>query len=98
VNKEYIESHSRLKIRIEMDEMGSFYGNKTHQVWLWWAIDHESGEVIAYWFGTREHHYLDALIALNRISHWSKRRRWGLYPCDYREFTFTVKWQEGVGA
>ena len=61
VNKEYIESHSRLKIRIEMDERWSFYGDKKHQIWLWWAIDHDTGEVIAY---SREHYNLDELIAL----------------------------------
>ena len=41
-----------------------FYGDKQHQIWLWWAIDREIGEVIAYWFGTREHHHLDKLLAL----------------------------------
>jgi len=64
VNKEYIESHRRLKIRIEMDEMWSFYHDKGNQLWLWWAIDHASGVVIAYWFGTREHSNLDQLKAL----------------------------------
>jgi len=64
INKEYFESHKRLKIRIEMDEMWSFYGNKGHQIWLWWAIDHDTGVVIAYWFGTREHDNLDELKAL----------------------------------
>ena len=47
-----------------MDEMWSFSHDKQHQVWLWWAIDHDTGEVIAYWFGTREHHHLDKLKAL----------------------------------
>ena len=47
-----------------MDEMWSFYGDKQHQIWLWWAMDHETGEVVAYWFGTREHHNLDKLLAL----------------------------------
>ena len=59
-----IESHARLKIRIEMDEMGSFYGNKGHPLWLWWAMDHDSGVVIAYGFGSREHNNLDKLKAL----------------------------------
>jgi hypothetical protein len=40
----------KLFIRVEMDEMWSFYHDKTHQIWLWRAIDHESGEVIAFWF------------------------------------------------
>ena len=47
-----------------MDEMWSFYGNKGQQLWLWWAIDHDTGVVIGYWFGTREHDNLDTLLEL----------------------------------
>ena len=47
-----------------MDEMWSFYHDKKHQMWLWWAIDHDIGEVIAFWFGTREHKNLDELKRL----------------------------------
>ena len=64
VNKEYVASHNNIKIRIEMDEMWSFYHDKEHQIWLWWAIDHDTGVAIAYWFGTREHANLDKLIEL----------------------------------
>ena len=64
MNKEYIASHDNIKIRIEMDEMWSYYHDKKHQIWLWWAIDHDTGEVIAYWFGTREHESLNKLIEL----------------------------------
>ena len=64
VNKEYFASHSHIKIRVEMDEMWSFYHDKAHQIWLWWAMDHDTGEVIAYWFGTREHKNLDKLKEL----------------------------------
>jgi insertion element IS1 protein InsB len=32
----------------EMDEMWSFVGNKKHQRWLWHAIDHATGNVLAY--------------------------------------------------
>jgi insertion element IS1 protein InsB len=49
---------------VAMDEMGSFYHDKKHQIWLWWAIDHESGEAIAFWFGTREQENLDKLLGL----------------------------------
>jgi len=64
MNREYFERHSHLKIRIEMDEMWSFYGDKGHQIWLWWAVDHDTGEAVAYWFGTREHSHLDTLMEL----------------------------------
>ena len=64
VNEEYFRTHNDIQIHIEMDEMWSFYHDKKHQIWLWWAIDHNTGEVIAYWFGTREHKNLDELKKL----------------------------------
>jgi IS1 family transposase len=64
VNKEYFQSHSHAKIRIEMDEVGSYWHDKKHQIWLWWAVDHDTGEVVAFWFGTREHGHLDKLLEL----------------------------------
>ena len=47
-----------------MDEMWSYYHDKSHQVWLWWAVDHETNVPLAYTFGTREHQYLDELLSL----------------------------------
>lgn len=38
----------------EMAEMGSFVGSKRQQRWLWHAIDHHTGQLLAYVFGTRE--------------------------------------------
>ena len=38
----------------EMDEMWSFVGSKRHQRWLWHAIDHHTGQVLAYVCGPRE--------------------------------------------
>lgn len=49
---------------VEMDEMWSFYHDKRHQLWLWWAVDHETNTPLAYVFGTREHKYLDELLEL----------------------------------
>ena len=37
----------------ELDEMWSYVGNKEHPRWLWHAIDHDSGEILAYAFGER---------------------------------------------
>jgi insertion element IS1 protein InsB len=37
----------------EMDEMWSFVGSKSQQRWLWHAIDHLTGVVLAYVLGTR---------------------------------------------
>ena len=51
-------------ISAEMDEMWSYYRNKSNQLWLWWAVEHETNTPLAYTFGTREHKYLDELLAL----------------------------------
>lgn len=40
-------------VEAEVDEMWSFVGSKDHQRWLWQAIDHLSGAVLAYVVGTR---------------------------------------------
>ncbi len=70
VNYDYINSHVDINAEIlpveeaEMDEMWSFVHDKSHQCWLWWAIDHNTGEPLAFCFGTREHKNLDALIGL----------------------------------
>jgi insertion element IS1 protein InsB len=78
VNTGYISTHSdeitvdivsgeELEINVnevEMDEMWSFVHDKSQQYWLWWAINHNTGEPLAYTFGTREHKYLDELKKL----------------------------------
>ena len=51
-------------IAVEMDEMWSYYHDKSHQLWLWWAVDHKTNIPLAYTFGTREHRYLDELLSL----------------------------------
>ena len=38
----------------ELDEMWSFVGNKSQQRWLWHAIDHQTGKILAYVFGSRK--------------------------------------------
>ena len=38
----------------EVDEMWSFVGSKSQQRWLWHAIDHRTGQILAYVFGSRE--------------------------------------------
>jgi insertion element IS1 protein InsB len=44
----------RRGLRSELDEMWSFVKAKTHLRWLWHAIDHGSGKVLAYVFGRRK--------------------------------------------
>jgi insertion element IS1 protein InsB len=38
----------------EVEEMWSFVGKKSEQCWLWQAIDHCTGAVLAYVFGRRQ--------------------------------------------
>jgi insertion element IS1 protein InsB len=38
----------------ELDEMWSFVGTKKRARWLWHAIDHHTGRVLAYVMGTRK--------------------------------------------
>ena len=48
----------------EMDEMWSFVGKKKDQRWLWHAIDHCTGAVLAYVFGRRKDEVFLQLKAL----------------------------------
>jgi insertion element IS1 protein InsB len=40
----------------EVDEMSSYVEKKTAPRWLWHAIDHQTGKVLAYVFGRRQDH------------------------------------------
>ncbi len=48
----------------EMDEMWSFVKRKKEPRWLWHAIDHRSGKVLAYVFGRRQDEVFLKLKAL----------------------------------
>jgi insertion element IS1 protein InsB len=57
----------------EVDEMWSFVGKKTQQRWLWHAIDHRTGVVLAYGLGTHQDDVflpLQALLAPLGIRHF----------------------------
>jgi insertion element IS1 protein InsB len=65
----------------EVDEMWSFVGSKRQQRWLWHAIDHHTGQVLAYVFGTREDEtflQLKELLAPFGITHFYTDG-WGAY-------------------
>ena len=70
VNYDYINKNLDIEADIvtvdeaEMDEMWSFVHDKSQQYWLWWAIDHNTREPLAFCFGTREHKNLDELLKL----------------------------------
>jgi insertion element IS1 protein InsB len=38
----------------ELDEMWSYVGKKANPRWLWQALDHRTGQVLAYVFGRRK--------------------------------------------
>ena len=40
--------------KAEVDEMKSFVAKKAHERWLWHAIDHETGTILAYVLGQRQ--------------------------------------------
>ncbi len=48
----------------EVDEMWSYVGNKKEQRWLWHAINHQTGTVLAYVFGRRKDEVFLELKAL----------------------------------
>jgi insertion element IS1 protein InsB len=49
-----VEVVVRLAEEAEVDEQWSFAGKKTSQRWLWHAIDHGTGTVLACGFGRRQ--------------------------------------------
>jgi insertion element IS1 protein InsB len=48
------ELEGRRGLSSELDDMWSYVGKKAHQRWLWHAIDHHTGRVLAYVFGERK--------------------------------------------
>jgi IS1 family transposase len=65
----------------DVDDMWSFVGKKQEQRWLWHAIDHRTGEVLAYVFGRRQDAVclrLKALLEPLRITRF-QTDYWGAY-------------------
>jgi insertion element IS1 protein InsB len=65
----------------EMDEMWSFVGRKSNPRWLWHAIDHRTGAVLAYVFGRRQDEVflkLKALLDPFGLTHYYTDK-WGAY-------------------
>ncbi|WP_250121466.1 IS1 family transposase [Chroococcidiopsis sp. CCMEE 29] len=48
IEREKEEKTEDTKRKAEVDEMQSFVGKKENQRWLWHAIDHCTGEILAY--------------------------------------------------
>jgi insertion element IS1 protein InsB len=65
----------------ELDEQWSFVGNKSNQLWLWYAVDHATNTVLAYVLGKRMDTVfqdLKALLAPFNISRYFTDD-WGAY-------------------
>jgi insertion element IS1 protein InsB len=58
------ELAQRRALTSELDEMWSDVGRKAEPRWLWHAIDHQSGTVLAYVFGRRQDEVFLQLQAL----------------------------------
>lgn len=58
------ELAQRCGLTSELDEMWSYVGKKAEPRWLWHAIDHYSGTVLAYVFGRRKDNVFLQLQAL----------------------------------
>ena len=54
LNPAEVEVVIRLAEEAEVDERWSYVGKKQEPRWLWHAIDHRSGKVLAYVFGRRK--------------------------------------------
>ncbi len=64
LNPEQVVVHLEQAGEAEMDEMWSFVGTKGNPRWLWHAIDHHTGAVLAYVFGRRKDEVFLRLKAL----------------------------------
>jgi insertion element IS1 protein InsB len=58
------ELAQRRGVASELDEMWAYVAKKTNSRWLWHAIDHHSGKVLAYVFGGK-YPEMRAAFALN---------------------------------
>src|SRR6267378_5100505 len=75
------ELEVRRGLSSELDEMWSFVQAKAHPRWLWHAIDHHTGKVLAYVFGRRKDSVflrLQALLEPFGITKYSTDG-WGAY-------------------
>src|SRR2546425_12558016 len=82
--------------KAEIDEMWSFVGSKSQQRWLWHAIDHHTGQILAYVFGTRRDETflkLKELLAPFGITHFYTDG-WGAYRRHLDPSTHTVGKQQ----
>ncbi len=84
----------------EMDEMWSFVRHKHNPRWLWHAIDHQTGKVLAYVFGRRKDEVflkLKALLEPFGLTHYYTDR-WGAYTrhLDPEQHTVSKRYTQKI--
>lgn len=57
-----------MKHRYEVDEMWSFVGNKQHPVWIAYALDHQTREMVSFNIGRRSSEMLEPIITTHNNS------------------------------
>lgn len=75
------------KVSSEIDEMWSYVEKKSNPRWLWHAIDHKTGQVLAYVFGQRKDEVfleLKELLQPFGISRFYTDN-WGAYSRHYEK-------------
>jgi insertion element IS1 protein InsB len=68
-------------LEVELDEMQSFVGGKEAARWLWHALDHHTGRIVAYVVGRRADDVflkLKALLVPLGVTHYYSDK-WGAY-------------------
>lgn len=76
----------------EIDQMWSFVQSKKNQRWLWHAIDHRTGQILAYVLAPHEDaafKQLKQLLAPLALTHFYTVR-WGVYQRLLEEYCHTV--------
>ena len=79
----------------ELDELWSLVGCKQHLRWLWGALDHQTGKILAYTFGRRED---QALLQLKAFLEPFGIRRfytdgWGAYRRHLAGCVANFRWR-----
>ena len=59
------------RLEVEADEMGSFVQQKANKQWVWFAMDKQTRQILAFHVGDR--------------SHESVKQLWANIPAIYRE-------------
>jgi insertion element IS1 protein InsB len=86
--------------KAEIDEMWSFVGSKRQQRWLWHAIDHHTGQTLAYVCRAREDDVFIELQALLKPFGITRfyTDRWGAYRrhIDHDKYTVGKRYTQKI--